>query len=214
MTLPGNLSRSEVLEKYRDRQDRDEREYGTDGYNGTFSTCRAPRFYDKSFPTVDEAITWLDDVLNKRESAAVRAKDVRKVVAKRPTFNGEVAGLYGEPWSYRNRSNGFTPADQLNNEEKDKLKKLYDEWSNCRVPFTNAKNAFGVLYSALNDLTAEFTSWKELKAARAVFVKEKARYDKAAVALNAFDQELKEKLYGDGVEDRGEVWVIAGLASS
>lgn len=227
--LPGTLSAYEIQNKFKERQDRDRGEHGSDGYNGTFSTCSWSGVLSRDvFPTVEAADTYLDEQLSKRYVGAVKARDVRKVTLKKPTFGGVER-------SYQSQNEGvayaimppkdaagkelwlvpriMVPADQLGEREKAKLLKLYDQFKATAQPALVAKNVFVPLTEALGKVKEEFTAWKELKAARATYGKLLVKHEKAAAELSEFDGSLKEKLWADGTEDKGEVWVIGGVAS-
>jgi len=77
----GKLTKQEVQKAFNDLQDEERSYYGSDPYNGSFSNCDCRvRFIDKIFNSVNEAYDYLEDSLDKRDVAVVKAKEGDKEV--------------------------------------------------------------------------------------------------------------------------------------
>jgi hypothetical protein len=69
MTVPGDTIRNDVMKRFAEVQAQCTREYGTNPYNGTWSTCNGLRFENKTFDNVADAEEWLADRASKWDDA-------------------------------------------------------------------------------------------------------------------------------------------------
>lgn len=88
MKIKGDKTSAEVRKAFNERQESDREEYGTDSYNGTFSTVHGLKITSLLFDTPQEAYDYLDTKIEKYEPAvAVRFKD------KDGSINWEIAAI-------------------------------------------------------------------------------------------------------------------------
>jgi hypothetical protein len=172
-TLPGNKTIADVQQWFKQEQERCRDEYGSDPYNGTFSTVRGISFPNLSvFATVRAAQEWLADNTDKWECA--KAVKVRNVVTKpkiRPTFDGKPQNGWGAEWKsflYIRHSTApiFVPADQLSDTKKGKLQKLWEAYLLACEQHAEVKKVYDPLFYALQNMDADFNDYRGLKAAR------------------------------------------------
>lgn len=73
MTLDGKLTEEQVKQKFYDRQEEDRDYYGTDPYNGSFSTFNGIVFCVRTFTNEDEAVDYILEE-SKKWGPAIAAK--------------------------------------------------------------------------------------------------------------------------------------------
>ena len=165
-TFDGKLTQDELQRAYHKYVQECISEYGTDPYNGSFSTLDRIQISQEEFPTQIAAEEHIANNTQKWEYAlAVRFKDTRKTYSKQPTFGGEdtqnrlihihlgneceleeprdvyacraVGKMVENPDpNSRVYTTMVVPADQLTNSQKLKMVKLVNEWHARREVFT------------------------------------------------------------------------------
>jgi hypothetical protein len=86
----GKLTPKQLEKAYNDRVENLRDEYGSNAYNGTFSTLHGIKVDARVFETQREADDYLDGVCEKWGNAvAVKYKDRREEKTKEPTFEGK-----------------------------------------------------------------------------------------------------------------------------
>ena len=163
-TFDGKLTAAELQQAYQKYVHECTMEYGSDPYNGSFSTLPTLQVKLDVFPNQQAADTHIADNTTKWEYAlAVRYKDVRTEYVKKPTFNGvadtgsQISVVLGseceleEPrTTYQCRAvvrmlqplrpdaaptAPIAAADQLTPSQKTKLVKLYNDFAARRKTF-------------------------------------------------------------------------------
>lgn len=194
-------------------------EYGSDPYNGTFTTCDGLVITDRTFKTTAEADEWLLDNTQKWGVAkAAKAEDIREERSGVPKVNGEVMYQFDGPalWTRDYKTNAIVLCDQVRGRrEADKLTKLIEQKRATYDAFAKATKALelaAVDVTACKPITGEWV--KQTKAAQKAYTKAKDAAAKAETAYKEYHDPLYEKLFPMVTKNYGSKWVVAGWAAS
>jgi hypothetical protein len=231
----GKLTPKELEKAYNDRVESLRDEYGSNAYNGTFSTLHGIKVDARVFETQREADDYLDGVCEKWGSAiAVKYKDRREEKTKEPTFAGKLSKEYNcsviitdaSDCSYGLRCaiNAITApdykrrlliADQLTQTQKKQFLKVYNTWREkhqaAAVASQNFQGALSLVGGTKEPITTEML--KPLKVFGNQRHKLRAAADVAAMRLRTVDAKLSEKLYATKTVDHGEQWLVGGVCA-
>jgi hypothetical protein len=231
----GKLTPKELEKAYNSRVEDLRSEYGSNAYNGTFSTLHGIHVETRVFETQREADDYLDGVCEKWGSAiAVKYKDRRAEKTKEPTFEGKpmkehtasfiFADSSAFSYSLRCAISATAPpdfkrrllvADQLTPAQKNQFVEAYETWrakqDAAREAESTFRNALSLISTTKETITAEML--KPLK----VFGNQRHKLRKAADAeaawLKAVDTKFAEKLYATKTVDHGEQWLVGGMCA-
>lgn len=231
----GNLTKSEVVSRYNSLVEEERYEYGAGGYSGTFATLSGIRVLEEVFPSHQEAENYISENAEKWGSAlAVRYRDVRDVFKAKPTFNGQNNGTISLDPQYLFNLFGtnqakcvsteivketfkrrFVFADQLTQDQKDRLKAALDPLAEENQRFSQLSTQLKELLAKLGNISEDFTAedYKNLKNVRKELLKSKTRRDKLLAKFEALDERLGAKLWKKGSDDQGTKWLVAGWCS-
>ena len=230
----GKLTPKELEKAYNDRVESLRNEFGSNAYNGTFSTLHGITVGNRVFETQREAADYLDNVCEKWGNAvAVKYKDRREEKTKEPTFAGKLSKEYNcaviitdaSDCSYGLRCainvmqtpgvRRLLTADQITPAQRIQFDKIYATW---REKHDAARKADGTFREALNTvsttkdpITTEML--KPLKIFGNQRHKLRAAADVAALRLRTVDAKFAEKLYATKTVDRGEQWLVGGVCA-
>ena len=230
----GKLTKSELTREYNLLVAEERYEYGRDPYSGTFATLQGGlRIEESIFDSSSEAMDYVDNNTDKYGSAlAVRYRDLREFVKVSPTFNGKnfshnsvstvsldgndlfrsfggdksakcIALEFDQDWR-------FALADQLSDEQKDKIKAVLEPCADENRKFRKLGDELKKLLHKAGDISADFTTedMKNFKNVRKELLKTKAKRDKLLAKLVALDGRFGSKLYKSEVEDCGTKWFV------
>jgi len=232
----GKFTPKELEKAYNNRVEDLRSEYGSNAYNGTFSTLHGIHV-EKSrvFQTQREAEDYLDGTCEKwGDAIAVKYKDRREEKTKEPTFEGKPSKEYNcaviitdaSDCSYGLRCaiNAITApdykrrlliADQITPTQKAQFLKAYNAWREKHQAAAEANKKF---HDALNlvattkePITTEML--KPLKIFGNQRHKLRAAADVAALRLRTVDAKFAEKLYATTTVDHGEQWLVGGVCA-
>jgi hypothetical protein len=233
----GKLTPKELEKAYNDRVEDLRSEFGSNAYNGTFSTLHGIHVETGTgvFQTQREAADYLDGVCEKWGNAiAVKYKDRREEKTKAPTFEGKPSKEYNcaviindaSDCSYGLRcairvlaapdyKRRMLIADQLTPAQKTQFVKAYEAWHTKHETARAAENTFrealNVVGTTKEPITAEML--KPLKSAGNQRHKLRTAADAAAARLKATDHKFAEKLYATKIVDHGEQWLVGGVCA-
>jgi len=231
----GKLTPKELEKAYNSRVESLRDEYGSNAYNGTFSTLRGITVGNRVFETQREADDYLDGVCEKWGNAvAVKYKDRREEKTKEPTFEGKPSREHNcsviitdaSDCSYGLRcaisvlvapdyKRRMIIADQLTAAQKTQFARAYETW---RTKHDAARAAENTFRDALNVIgtTKELITTEMLKPLKVVG-NQRHKLRKAADAevkwLKAVDAKFAEKLYATKTVDHGEQWLVGGVCA-
>lgn len=235
--VDGKLTEKELEKWFVDRVDECRDEYGSNAYNGTFSTLRGLRITQNVFNTQQEAYDYLDKNTEKWGSAvAVKFKDTRARFVKQPTFNGKAPNENGKldytaglathyvRWCghfelrclHAAVSGGtLVPADQLTDAQKTSLIKTYQDFREQERQYEARQLTLREIINKIQQPTGELTpeDYKQLKASLKARPKALARVEKAASKLKALDDKLAAKLFKTTTDDLGLQWLVGGVCA-
>jgi len=230
----GRFTQKELEQRYKNRVDELTDEYGSNAYNGTFSTLRGLHVETRVFETQRSAEDYLDTVCEKWGNAiAVKYKDRREEKTKEPTFEGKLSKDHNCSFIITDASDcsyGLrcaisvmqTPgvrrlltADQLTPAQRIQFDKIYAAWrekheaaATAEKKFREALNTVG---TAKEPITTEML--KPLKVFGNQRHKLRAAADVAALRLRTVDAKFAEKLYATKTVDHGEQWLVGGVCA-
>jgi hypothetical protein len=231
----GKLTPKELEKAYNDRVENLRDEYGSNAYNGTFSTLHGITVGNRVFETQREADDYLDGVCEKWGNAvAVKYKDRREEKTKEPTFEGKpmkehtasfiVADASDDSYGLRCAISATAPpdfkrrllvADQLTPAQKNQFVKAYETWrakhDAARAAESTFRDALAVIGSTKEPITTEML--KPLKSAGNQRHKLRRAADAEAKWLKAVDTKFAEKLYATKTVDHGEQWLVGGVCA-
>lgn len=232
----GKLTPKELEKAYNDRVESLRDEYGSNAYNGTFSTLRGIHVETRRvFETQREADDYLDGVCEKWGNAvAVKYKDRREEKTKEPTFAGKLSKEYNcsviitdaSDCSYGLRcairvlvapdyKRQLLTADQLTPSQRVQFLKAYDTWREKHQAAAEADQNFQCALSLVGGTKEPITA--EMLKPLKVFGNQRHKLRKAADAeakwLKAVDTKFAEKLYATKTVDRGEQWLVGGVCA-
>jgi hypothetical protein len=227
-TVPGTLTKNQLEEKFREIQADAAHEDGN-SYSGQLNMCRGLKVVNKTFDSVRLAEEWLDENCQKWECAqAVKAKNIVKVVTQKPSFNGKKdylvhLSIHG-PETYHQLKSCVTdlqgqqrtlvPADELSQEQKDNIRRLYKAFYEASQVYRTWKNEWDAKLSILQKVEQTFTEYESLSTIRSNLAENQRILKEKEQALVQYDAELCNILYPTATEDKGEVWVIGGVCAS
>jgi hypothetical protein len=231
----GKLTPKELEKAYNARVESLRDEYGSNAYNGTFSTLHGITVGNRVFETQREADDYLDGVCEKWGNAvAVKYKDRREEKTKEPTFQGKPSKEYNcaviitdaSDCTYGLRcaisvlaapdyTRRMLIADQLTPAQRARFAKVYDTWRAKHDAARTAENTFrdslAVIGATKETITTEML--KPLKVFGNQRHKLRAAADVAALRLRTVDAKLAEKLYATKIVDHGEQWLVGGVCA-
>lgn len=215
----GRLTRPQLEREYDKMVEELRVEYGTDPYNGTFSTCSGLTILDEVFDTGREAEDWILERATKWEDAlAVRVRNVEKktkgftygVFGNRDAADAVLEGYNREVGSFE-----LHPADELTSAEARKGIKLFTAY------FKNTERDEAI--RGLNDLERALNSihtplpkgfMRDVNAARRRLLKAETKHQANKVAWEAFNTAMREKYHTTTTEKGDAYWLVAGWAAS
>lgn len=239
--LDGSLTNEQVRKKYGELVREQEYEYGHGGYSGTFATLAGIEVQSRVFDNRKMAEDYLVETHHKRDPAiAVKFKDNRREVIKRPTFGGnpvsndwrgpkpiEVIYYYSErpsqdaPYSCHTKSvalvgNEVLFADQLKPEDLEKLKKCWMGYDLAGKEWKNLDGIMQGLLKKMGNMEEDFTTeeWSELKKTRRSLKKALMEREKTKKKFLELDTKLGERLYEYETKDHGTKWLVGGWCAS
>lgn len=220
MTLPGHLTREQVLQKFKAQQESDRIEYGTDAYNGSFSTIESLRFgadlrnvegFKNPFASVSEATDFCLQHAQKWEFAvAVQSYTGQKTRQAKPTFGGIPAGTVGLI------TFDGKVCDQLNKADATRLLTL---WSKFKMLAAEQDAAQNIINNAVhqmqrfNDFELTGQTLKDLRTALKTRAKLAPKVAAARQAYAEREDTLQNRYFPVTDEHGALVWVIAGWAA-
>jgi hypothetical protein len=232
----GKLTPKELEKAYNDRVESLRDEYGSNAYNGTFSTLRGIHVETRRvFETQREADDYLDGVCEKWGNAvAVKYKDRRKEKTKEPTFKGKISKEHNCAFIITNASDysyglrcaisvvaapdykrQVLVADQLTQTQKTQFLKAYNTWREKHQAAGDAEQNFQRALSLVGGTKEPITT--EMLKPLKVFGNQRHKLRKAADAavaqLKAMDTKFAEKLYATKTVDHGEQWLVGGVCA-
>lgn len=221
MYLPGTLTKEQVKAAFQKRKDEDRVEYGTDSYNGSFSTIDSVRIEDRVFDTVREAE---DYCLNNAEkwSYAVAVKTRSKTTTrKRMLFTKAEKDVHwrslliGEVWVSVEGSYKLGVADEVPARDQKRLLTLWHKRMALAKAYEVAERDVSDLMRQAAQSTFDVTTaWvsslrKAVKARRQAAVKR----DAVVLTFTAMEKQLANEHYPEQVVDGEMQWIIAGWAA-
>jgi hypothetical protein len=235
----GELTQDQLLRRYRERRQELEVEYGTDAYNGTFSTLDGSLIiHNETLNSEKEAVDFIDKRAEKWCAAhAIKFRDVQKENAVEPTFRGKkalelgyggriaVPALPDQPHYYLKSvvqamkpgtyEYEFAAADQLKAAIQEKLLAAATALFNMNKEYKgvqlNLERICHRIPRVDSDISTEdFASVKKLRKQVEKLWKTTRRL---AVQLYDLDQKHGVKLYEIQDVDRGEFWLVGGLCA-
>lgn len=231
----GKMTPKELEKAYNARVESLRDEYGSNAYNGTFSTLHGITVGNRVFETQREADDYLDGVCEKWGNAvAVKYKDRREEKTKEPTFEGKPSKEYNcsviitdaSDCSYGLRcaisvlaapdyKRRMLIADQLTAAQKAQFAKAYETWrakhDAARTAESTFREALNVISTTKERITTEML--KPLKTAGNQRHKLRKAADAEAAWLKAVDKKFAEKLYATKTVDHGEQWLVGGVCA-
>jgi hypothetical protein len=231
----GRFTQKELAQRYKNRVDELTDEYGSNAYNGTFSTLRGLHIEPRVFETQREAEDYLDGVCEKwADAIAVKFKDRREEKTKEPTFNGKLRkdhNCFGividaSDCSYSLRcaisvmtkpdyKRQLLTADQLTPSQRVQFIKTYDKWLVKHQAAADAEQNFQRALSLVSGTKEPITA--EILRPLKIFGNQRHKLRKAADAeaawLKAVDTKFAEKLYATKTVDHGEQWLVGGVCA-
>ena len=218
-TFSGKLTPDQLRKAYFTMCEDLRDEYGTDPYNGTFSTIADLRIEtDKVFDSFDEADKYCLEHAQKWEFAvAVRYKHIEK--KRSPwTFDGK------ENWSgsmiaetFVGRQSVYVAADQLSADEKKMGLGIFKGYVESEDAERAARYALAALVNPLTDLQMPLPTKglaSSLKKARTALAKATQKASKHKTAWERFAQRMTAKHVKVSTEDKGTEWCVSGWAAS
>lgn len=234
----GTLTDTQVAEEYRKYVEQCQIEYGTDAYNGTFSTLPNIQIDKRVFNNHEEARVHVMNNTRKWENAlAVKYKDVRKENTKEPTFDGKTlkqqmrysVTLGGNTeldqprdtytcravvvdFNFADKVNRVLVAEQLTDAQKAKLTKAHGEWAARHDAHKAVTTELVALCERIKLVreTVETADFARLKKLYAQQKKTWAALGKASVKLRDLDLKLSARLYKTEEVDHGLKWFVGG----
>jgi hypothetical protein len=223
-TFDGNLSPSELEKQYDSRVAELLSTYGSDPYNGTFTTLTGLKIERLVFETQADASDYLHKRCTKWGNAvAVRYKDRRDTVVVAPTFEGEqrVAGTMGLSLRCAPMRRRPSPddcpvvfADQLTLAQQNRLRRAYMDWHTKQETTYSAGHEFHAALDVIRynfPITSEMT--RRVKTVGNRYHKLFAASKKAEQKLAELDKKLAAKLYVNETVDHGEQWLVGGVCA-
>ena len=231
----GKLTPKELEKAYNDRVESLRDEYGSNAYNGTFSTLHGITVGNRVFETQREADDYLDGVCEKWGNAvAVKYKDRREEKTKEPTFEGKPGKEYNcaviitdaSDCSYGLRcaisvlaapdyKRKLLIADQLTPTQRARFAKVYDTWhakhTTAKLIDQQFRETLSMIGSTKERITNEML--KSLKVCGFQRHGLRAAADIAAQKLRTLDEKLAKKLYATKIVDHGEQWLVGGVCA-
>lgn len=233
-TFDGKLTEDQVRKQYRSRCGDMEHEYGTDPYNGTWSTLNGDLVIHKEVLENHQAASdFIDQRCEKRGAAhAVRYKDVRSEATKTPNFRGKkwhdhahirLVGPDGEPYAPRavvqiwkmEGPREYAAADELTPTVQAKLVAAAQLWWEKKREYDAIHTPLAGLAQRLASPTLEVTAvdFTNMKSLRKRLEKAHATLGKATNKLYELDKKHAEKLYASANVDHGTQWLVGGLCA-
>lgn len=235
----GTLTDTQLAERYRELVDAHRIEYGTDAYNGSFSTLPHVQIHKQEFGSQNEARDYACNKSSKWDHAvAVKFREVVENPVKFPTFNGKtlkentlhtvVLGGNTEldqprdvyycravvkEYNHATRLGTTTvTADQLTGSQKAKLVKLYNEWSARHDTHQKIATELVALCERIKQVrqTVEAADFARLKKLHAQRKKAWVALSKASVKLRDLDLRLSAGLYKTEKVYNGLKWFVGG----
>ena len=231
----GKLTPKELEKAYNDRVESLRDEYGSNAYNGTFSTLHGITVGNRVFETQREADDYLDGVCEKWGNAvAVKYKDRREEKTKEPTFEGKPSKEYNcsviitdaSDCSYGLRCaisvlaspdyrRKILIADQLTPAQRAQFAKVYNTWQTKHMSAKIIDQQFRETLSMIGQTKERITNamLKSLKVCGFQRHGLRAAADIAAQKLRTLDEKLAKKLYVTKTVDHGEQWLVGGVCA-
>lgn len=231
----GKLTPKELEKAYNDRVESLRDEYGSNAYNGTFSTLHGIKVDTAVFETQREADDYLHNVCEKRSNAvAIRYKDRREETTKEPTFEGKLSKEYNYPVIIFGGSDGLYSlrcavvvlaapdykrkpifADQLTPAQKNQFVTVYESWHAKHAAERGEEDTFRAALNLISTTREPITTemLKPLKVAGNQRHKLRKTADAEATRLKAVDKKFAEKLYTTTTVDHGTQWLVGGLCA-
>lgn len=222
-TFDGALTPTQLREAFLELQEQLVIEYGTDPYNGTFSTCDGLLIDEsKVFDSEREADEYaLQHAEKWGPAVAVRARQVETTTTQF-LFDGKPSYNFGGPvGSYFASAHGmatkFQAADQLTAAEKTTAVKLYEAHRATEQAYKAAcHNLQAHVSPIMQDYATPVPSgWTTaLKALRKQCVKAEKAKTAASDKWHDFSDRMKAKYITTTTKELGQVWWVAGWAAS
>lgn len=219
----GDITPDELRRKFSSHCSNEEHEHGHSGYNGTLSTTDGLKIEQRDFPNREEAEEYIADNTNKRGHAlAVKYAVVEEVVKKEPTFEGKTQkeiGVYhsektvAEVWRQGNART--IPADQLSEEEKEKVKNLHKALKEATRATASLEHQMRVLASKVQMVEEEFTEedFKSLKKTRRELKKAREVQRSAEERFRKMDDRIGKRILQTEKRNAGTRWLVGGWAA-
>jgi preprotein translocase subunit SecA len=229
----GSLSVNDLRKQYNSRVEDLSVEYGTNAYNGTFTTLNGIEIEDRTFDTEREADEYLNSKAMKWQNAiAVKYKDQRSQFKKEPTFAGKKAGdgshlitqrtvgqyalkAISERYSSESDSWIGVPADQLKPAQQQALLAAHGAWRAKRREFLTLDQDIAIRADKFKRPDNEFTT-EDFRVFKTLIGRRRKIWlaaEKTAAKLSALDQKLAKKLYETEIIDHGVKWLVGGVCA-
>lgn len=217
----GNLTEKELVRAFNEHRQEAEYEQGHDAYNGTLSTTNGLQIKHTVFATRDEAEDFIEKNTHKWENAlAVKYKTVEVIIKKEPTFNGHKKDNTQSVFQFAQDSQvirliqwkNIVFADQITAEQKEKVRVLYEAYSELSKKQRELTDQLRSLIHKLQNFNEDFTDedFKTLKKARKELKKTSILHKKATDKLVKLDEQLGKKLYKSETKETGVRWLVGG----
>jgi hypothetical protein len=217
----GTLTKDQLVKQYNSHVADLTREYGTDPYNGTLSTCNGLEVSDKVFDTYKQAMDYILDNTSKWESAmAVKCKNI-KTVKKSFTFGEKKEQSFNNaPYrmAYPDRFGGnatLVAANELTKTEGARVIKLAKAAKDAEEAMAQEGSPLHPMLARLTNPNAEVTAelFTAIKRRSASYRKLAAKHLKAKAALDAEVVALTAKYCTERTETGKPLWVVGGWAA-
>lgn len=219
----GDITPDELRRKFSSHCSNEEYEHGHSDYNGTLSTTCGLKIEQRDFPNRQEAEEYIANNTNKRGHAlAVKYTAVEEVVKKEPTFEGKTRrelGVYhsektvAEIWQQGNART--IPADQLSEEEKEKITNLHKVLKEATRATASLENQMRFLASRVQMVEEEFTEedFKSLKKTRRELKKAREAQRSSEEKFRKMDDRIGKRILQTEKRNAGTRWLVGGWAA-
>jgi len=233
MTLE-DMSVDKVQQRWGEIKHQCAAEYGTDAYNGTFSTIQSLQVVTQTFDDIEAARDYVAENAQKWEYAiAVRFKASKEQTVKETTFEGKPKSEAANRWSHDEvlgplktmlftgyeHDNSYSYrrvlCDQLSTARNRLIGEAADKAVASRKDYKDAFRRLQQLCSQAEDFSEDFpiVQWQEMKRLRKSLPKLKAKYDQLVAALRERDENYSKSHCKSKTVDLGTKWLIGGWCS-
>lgn len=226
-SFPGKLAPAELRAEFNEHCNEQEFEYGKSAYNGTLSTTSGLEIESVTLGSRLEAEEYVSDKTQKWGPAvAVRYRVTKKVVVKKPTFQGKTidsSGRISKTLASVFTGTGYAkgdwttvPADQLSKEEQGKILALHKSLELAEKMEDSLRTQLRTLIGRLHRVEEDFKEedFKELKRIRRELKTASTALATAKKKFTTLDERLGKKIWEFKILDKGTTrWLVGGWTS-